>query len=380
MGERQNPLLVSTPATARASPLAHESLLQPAVEHRCVALDAYRGLVMILLISGGFGLAALIPHPSYVRVPSWFNHAPWEGVLLWDLTLPAFLFMVGVAMPFALAQRKERGASSQQIWWHVASRSLKLILLGQILEWMAKGELHFQLYTALCQIAFAYFLAFLIVQFRFRWQAVTAGLILAGYWGLFISFPGLDGAFSQTQNIGAVIDRAILGHNYPDYNVTISFIGSTVTTLFGAWTGALLRTQRTPAEKARILAVAAGAGLVSGKALSLVNPMIKRLWTTSFTLYSAGWVLLIMLAFILLIDVRGYKRWAFPFVVVGMNSILVYAIGEGLGGWIDRSLGVLTGEFKFGSALVPVAGSCAFLFFLWFLCYGLYRRKICVKL
>jgi predicted acyltransferase len=335
---------------------------------------------MVLVVSGGFGLAPLASHPGDVRIPTWFNHAAWEGVLLWDLALPAFLFVAGVAMAFALARRWEHGASSQQLWWHAASRSLKLILLSQILEWLASGKVEFQLYHALSQIALAYFFAFLIVQLKFRWQVVAAALVLAGDWGLFVLFPGPDGAFSRAQNVAAVIDRVTLGHNYADFYVTLSFIGATVTTVFGAWTGALLRTQRTPAEKAKILGVAAVAGLAGGKALSLVNPMIKRLWTPSFTLYSAGWALLIMLGFILIIDVWGRKRWAFPFVVVGMNSLLIYSVGVGLGGWIDRSLGVSTGQFKFGSALFSVAGSCAFLCLLWLLCYVLHRGKIYIKL
>jgi predicted acyltransferase len=380
MSEGSELRLVSASATAFARPLAYESLLKPAVEERYITLDACRGAVMVLVVSGVFGLAPLAAHPGDVRIPAWFNHAAWDGVLLWDLALPAFLFMAGVALTFALARRRATGASSQQLGWHVASRSLKLILLSQILQWMATGKLQLQLQHALSQIALAYFFAFLIVQLKFRWQVVAAALILAGDWALFVLFPGPDGAFSRTQNIAAVIDRAILGHNYADAYVTISFIGATVTTVFGAWTGALLRTQRMAAEKAKILAVAAIAGLAGGKALSLVNPMIKRLWTPSFTLYSTGWALLIMLLFILMIDVWGHKRWAFPLVVVGMNSLLVFSVGVGPGGWIDRSLGVTTGQFRFGSPVFPVAGSCAFLCLLWSLCYVLYRSKIYIKL
>ena len=168
------PPLASASATAFARPLEYKSLLKPAVEERSITLDAYWGAMMVLVVSGGFGLAPLASHPGDVRIPTWFNHATWEGVLLWDLALPAFLFMVGVAMAFALAQRRERGASSPELWRHVASRSLKLILLSQILEWMASGRLQFQLYHALSQIALAYFFAFLIVQLKFRWQAVAA--------------------------------------------------------------------------------------------------------------------------------------------------------------------------------------------------------------
>jgi predicted acyltransferase len=208
----------------------------------------------------------------------------------------------------------------------------------------------------------------------------AAALILAGDWALFVFFPGPDGAFSRTGNIAAVIDRVILGHNYADAYVTISFIGATVTTVFGAWTGALLRTPRVAAEKVKILAVTALAALAGGRALSLVNPMIKPLWTPSFGLYTAGWVLLIMLFFVLMIDVWGLKKWAFPLVVVGMNSLLVYSVAAGLGGWIDRSLGVSAGQFRFENPLFLMAGSGAFLCLLWFLCYELYRAKIRVKL
>jgi len=349
-------------------------------EQRYVALDAYRGFIMILLASGGFGFAALTHHPTYGRIAVWFDHVPWEGSVFWDLVQPAFIFIVGMAMPFALGGWKDRGAGFRQVLERVVLRSMKLILLSQLLEWMATGKLEFQLINVLSQIAFAYFLCFLIMQLRFHWQALVAAVILAGHWLLFVWFPGPDGPFSKTQNIGAVIDRAILGRNDPDYYVTINCISSTVTTMFGVWTGALLRSQRSRAGKLAILTLAALGGLAGGKTLSLVNPMIKRLWTASFTIYSAGWVLLMMVAFVLLIDIGGYKKLTFPLVVVGMNSILVYSMSEGIGGWIDRTLGVSSGEFRFRSALVPIAGSCATSLAFWCLCYWLYRRKIFLKL
>jgi predicted acyltransferase len=217
------------------------------------------------------------------------------------------------------------------------------------------------------------------VQLKFRRQAAAAALILAGDWALFVFFPGPDGAFSRTGNIAAVIDRVILDHNYADIHVTISFIGATVTTVFGSWTGALLRTPRVAAEKAKIRAITALAALAGGRALSLVNPMIKPLWTPSFGMYTADWALTIMLFFVLMIDVWGRKKWAFPLVVVGMNSLLVYSVAAGLGGWSDRSLGVSAGQFRFENPLFLMAGSGAFLCLLWFLCYELYRAKICVK-
>ncbi len=371
------------PATA-ASVRPAEPLSAPppkvATPQRYVALDAYRGFVMILLASGGFGFAVLAHHPTFGRIAAWFDHVRWEGAVFWDLVQPAFMFIVGVAMPFGLGHRKEQGASLRQNLRHVAARSFKLILLSQILMWTEAGRFHFQLINVLSQIAFTYFLCFLIMQLKLRWQVLAAGLILAGHWALFVLFPGPDGAFSKTENIGAVIDRAIMGYNYSGHYVTINFVSCTVTTLFGAWTGTLLRTQKPLADKLKILATAAFAALAGALALSLVIPMIKRLWTASFALYSTGWVLLMFVASIMLIDVLGYRKLAFPLVVVGMNSIIMYSISEGLGGWLDRSLGVSAGRFQFNSALTPIAGACATLLVLWTLCYCLYRRKIFIKL
>jgi len=159
------------------------------VEGRYASLDAYRGLIMIMLISGGFGFGALKDHPVFGVIAAQFDHVPWTGMVFWDLIQPAFMFMVGAAMPFALARRLERGATFRQNLGHVASRSLKLILLSQILGAISGGKMNFQLINVLCQIAFTYLLCFLIMQMKFRWQAVTAGLILAGTGPCSCCFP-----------------------------------------------------------------------------------------------------------------------------------------------------------------------------------------------
>lgn len=335
---------------------------------------------MAMLASGAFGFGALQNHPTYGRIAVWFDHVEWTGGVFWDMIQPAFMFMVGVAMPFALARRAELGATRRQTFEHVASRALKLLLLSQFLTIVADQRIRFQLINVLSQIAFTYFLTYLIIQMKFRWQAVSAVLLLAFHSALFMIFPGPDGAFSRTGNIGAVIDEALLGYNYEGSYVTINFISSTVTTLFGAWTGTLLRTQKPRADKLRILAIAALAAFVGGQALSLVIPNVKRLWTASWTLYSTAWVLLMMLAFIVLIDVWGYRKPVFPLVVVGMNSIFIYSLGFLLRGPVNHWLQPFTGGFKFIGDLAPVAQSCAVLLVLWYLCYWLYNQKIFLKI
>jgi len=214
---------------------------------------------------------------------------------------------------------------------------------------------------------------------RFRWQAVAAAGLLVFHSALFFLFPGPEGAFSKEGNIGQVIDKALLGYNYHGYYVTINFISSTVTTLFGAWVGMLLGTGRPVIDKVRILAISAVAAFAGGLALSLVIPNVKRLWTASWTLYSTGWVLVMMLGFVLLIDVAGCKKIAFPLVVVGMNSIFIYSAGFLVRGSIDHMVRSFTGGYQFIGALAPVAQSCTVLLVLWYLCYWLYERKIFIK-
>ncbi|MEK7404404.1 MAG: hypothetical protein AAB225_04790 [Acidobacteriota bacterium] len=354
--------------------------LSPAVaDGRYLSLDAYRGLIMILLVAEGFGFGPLKNHPVFGLIANQVDHVAWQGAVFWDLIQPAFMFMVGVAMPFAFARRIERDAGFGQNLAHVLGRSLKLIALSQLFTIVHSGRVQFGLINVLSQIAFTYFLCFLIMQLRFRWQVAAAVLILAGHGGLFLAFPGPEGPFSKSGNVGAVIDSAILGRNYPGLYVTINFISSTATTLFGVWTGCLMRSPRGVMEKLRILIVAALAGLAGGLVLTLVNPMVKRIWTASFTLYSAGWVLLILAAFVWLIDVKGYRKFTFPMVVVGMNSIFAYVVSQLFHGGIYRTIGALTGRFAFIGTLAPVAQASATLLVIWYFCYWLYRRKIYIK-
>ena len=349
---------------------------------RYLALDAYRGFIMLVLVSGGFGLAELAQRrPAFAGIANQFEHMPWEWIAFWDLIQPAFMFMVGVAMPFALASRMAKGATERQLFGHVAARSFRLILWSQILGSIDLGRMHFQMINVLAQIGLTYFLCFLIMKLKFRWQAVIAVLILAGHWALFVAFPGTEGPFlSKTTNIGAVIDTWVFGHPNPDNWVNINFLTSTVTTLFGVWTGQLLQSRRSHVEKMRIIAISAVACLVVGFAIHPWNPIIKRICTSSFTLYSTGWILLMLLGFYWVVEVKGYRKWTFPLVVVGANCIFIYSVANVLHEWLDRAVGVFTLRFNWLGDFAPVGQSCAVLLAMWYLCYWLYQRKILFKL
>ncbi len=355
---------------------------QRSAQPRYLGLDAYRGFIMLVLASGGFGLRALgRQNPAFAGVAAQFDHQPWEWIAFWDLIQPAFMFIVGVAMPFALARRMEFGANRNQLLRHVSVRSLRLILWSQVLMSVADGRLYFQLINVLAQIGLTYFLCYLIMQLRFRWQAVIAALLLAGHWLLFVVFPGTEGPFlSKDTNIGMVIDTWIFGHPNADHWVNINFITSTVTTLFGVWTGRLLQSSRPHRTKLQILAASAAACLTVGYAIHPWNPIIKRICTTSFTIYSTGWILFMLLAFYWVVEVKAYRKWTFPLVVVGANSIFIYSLSILLRGWLDRAVGVFTFRFEWLGQLAPVAQSCTVLLVMWYFCYWLFRRNIYLKL
>ena len=354
----------------------------PAETKRYLALDAYRGFIMFVLVSGGFGLEALARNrPAFTWIAGQFDHRPWEWIAFWDLIQPAFMFMVGVAMPFAIAIRRAQGASDRELFGHIAMRSFRLILMSQILMSISSGRLHFQLINVLAQIGLTYFLCYLIMQLEFRWQAAIAAALLIGHWALFVAFPGTEGPFlSKTTNIGAVIDTAVFGRMNPDYWTNINFITSAVTTLFGVWTGQLLQSRRSNTFKMQALGISAIACLVVGFLIHPWNPIVKRICTSSFTIFSTGWVLLMLLGFYWVVEVKGYTRWTFPFIVIGANSIFIYSVHQVLGSWLNRAVGVFTFRFTFLGDFAPVAQACAVLLVMYLMCYWLYRRKIFFRL
>ena len=376
------PVLTESQSTANTNlaPTRQNQAPAPKVaSERYISLDVYRGFIMLMLVSHAFGLNSLRDQPGWHWLAAQFEHVEWEGLVFWDLIQPAFMFMVGMAMPFAFANRSAKGESVGQIFRHVGWRALMLIVLSQVLINVSGGKLQFQLINVLSQIAFTYFFTFLILRLPNRFQVVTAFVLLAGHWALFALFPGPEGAFSKTGSIGARIDQAILGYNYSGSYVTINFVTSTVTTLLGAWTALFLMRKKPHTTNLKVILLSSAVCFASGLALSLFNPMVKRLWTSSFTLYSAGWVFLMLAAFYALVEIWGWRKPVFPLLVLGMNSIFVYSVSMVLYGWLDRAIAVFTGRFALAGVLSPVLQATAVLLAMWYLCYWLYQRKIFLR-
>ena len=366
---------VRTSVTVKLGP--SEAVTEP---KRYTSLDAYRGFIMLILASEGFGFSALRGDPKWGGIARWFAHVPWEGGVFWDMIQPAFMFMVGLAMPFALARRKELGATERDNFHHVVVRSLCLIILSQIIICVAAGTIKPQLINVLSQIAFTYTITYLLLKLAWRYQLAAAVVLLAGWTALFFAFPGPDGPFSHRNHVGLVVDRAIFRYDYDPAYSTLNLIPSTAWTLAGAWVGRLLMQSKAHLNNLKKLA----GGMVLSFALAFALrpwiPFIKQLCTASFILYSLGWVLFMLIAFYGIIEVAGYRKWTFPLVVVGMNSIFIYFVSEVLHRWLDRAVGVFTFHYSFIGVLAPVAQATTVLLVMWSLCYWLYQRRIFLKL
>jgi predicted acyltransferase len=352
---------------------------------RFLPLDAFRGLIMVMLVSNGLGLGAWdrhwpVNHPIFHLIGQQFEHVDWVGTHFWDLVAPAFLFMVGMSMSYSLGRRADQGVPFRQNFQRVGMRFLRLMILSQIIISIEENRLHFQMHNILTHIAVACVVCFLIMQLEFKWQVVSAAALLVVHTVPFFLFSGPGGPFTKTGNIAAVWDRAIMGYNYESWTTNFNVISTSVTALFGVWTGNLLRSSLPRSRQMQILGVAMLLGWGAGLGLMPFIPSLRRIWTASFVFWSAGWVLLMLLVLYLLIDVLGYRKMVFPLSVVGANTIFIYALSEVLRGWLNKSVAVFTGGFWFLGPFSPVAQSCAVLAVMWCLCYWLYRRNIFLRL
>jgi predicted acyltransferase len=372
-------------ASARVLPPA------PAPPQRLVSLDAYRGFTMLWMVTGGLGTAYLLNDPSWHWLADQLRHRDWVGCTFWDLIQPSFLFIVGVAMPFSFGRRREQGETWGQQFIHVVRRSLLLIAIGVFLDCYAENRLFFQLLRVLQQIAIGYFLAFLVMHLGPRWQLAFAILLLAGHTAAYEIYAWAHGvpAWQMGANVGRAIDDLLgLPPSSGGY-VTFNAMSSAATILLGVLCGELLRGARPAGQKFGIMVAAGFACLALGLVISggagafphlVVVPMVKRLWTASFAIYAAGWTFLALAAFYAIIDLQGWRRWSFPLVVVGMNSIAIYVIAGVFASNIRRSVELFV-------PAPPRSAPDARLILIavlvvavqWLACWWLYRRRIFFK-
>jgi predicted acyltransferase len=378
---------------------------------RLTSLDAFRGFTIagMMLVNNPGSWSAIYPQ---------LEHASWNGWTFTDFIFPFFLWIVGVAMTFSFAYRKERGDSDRTLLLQVFRRAVIIFLLGLFLTAFPFGALgtKFSLSTlripgVLQRIAVCYFIGSLIyLKTTFRGQVRVITILLAAYWLAvkLIPVPGYGaGGLDPVGNLVWHIDSTLLhGHTWAgapapggDPEGILSTIPAIATTLFGALTGQYLRNSNHSKEEKTIWMFIVGAALLFfGAWFDMYLPINKNMWTSSYAIFMAGWAMTIFSIFYYLIDVKGYRTWATLLVIYGMNAIFVFVLSGVLGrlfGIIKFNVMLSDGSFAYvglktlitqnliNPFLSPLMASLAFAILwdlmLFLFAWGMWKKKWFLK-
>ena len=404
--------------------------------NRLASLDAYRGLIMLLLMSGGFGIGAFAALPE--SDPVWrtldrevaqqvafhFEHPPWRsrfgllGVSLWDLIQPAFMLMVGVSVPFSLVARRRRGETTAKIWTHTIVRCVILVLLGVFLRSVGYSSTRWEFVNVLAQIGLGYWVVVLLAKQKPAVVFTVAALILTAYGLLFYVTPapedydfaangavegsvfdGLARGWSMNGNLAHRFDVWLLnlferpdGLAYvgnPGGYQTLNFVPSIATMLIGLVCGQILLRPQPHSRRLLKLAAIAAVTLSLGVVLDVTCcPIVKRIWTPSWTLYSAGWTVGMLAVFYLLCDVARGRSLFLPLIVIGMNSLLMYLLGQLADDWtaeqirthLSGLLALLTPDGWTWERWVALCTPFLVVGAFWLLAAYLYRLRIFLRI
>jgi predicted acyltransferase len=392
--------------------------LQVSQASRLMSMDAYRGFVMFLMV-------AEVLHLSRVAAahPNWFwqflanhqTHVEWYGCSLHDLIQPSFSFLVGVALPYSIASRIAKGESTARMFGHAAWRALVLILLGVFLRSVGRLQTNWTFEDTLSQIGLGYLFLFALGFRSTKVVWISLGLVLLGYWLAFVLYPlppaefvytavgvpadwpyhasGIAAHFNKNSNLAWAFDTWFLNlfarakpftHNGGGY-ATLSFIPTLGTMILGLIAGRWLKSELSGKEKIKILSIAGVACLALGLILHYTGicPSVKRIWTPAWTIFSGGWCFLLLAMFYAVIDKFGYRRWAFPLAVIGMNSIAIYVLAHLIDNFIIASFRIHLGQNVFnifGEGYSWLLSGGAAIIVFWLILYWMYRRKLFLRI
>lgn len=365
---------------------------------RLMSLDALRGFDM-LFISGLSGLimaiCELFPNGGESWLHNTMKHVKWDGLTHHDTIFPLFLFIAGVSFPFSYAKQQANGLSRKSTYFKILKRTLILILLGIVYNGFFKLDFeNMRICSVLGRIGMAWGIAaVLFINFKPAVRAIISGAILIGYWLVvcYIPAPDVPGGDPLTMQgtIVGWVDRMVTpgrliydGGRF-DPEGLFSTLPAVVTALLGMFTGEFLRipdSRIDGTKKAGYMGLAALGLLASGLVWSLVFPLNKMLWSSSFVLVVGSYSLAMMALFYYIIDVKGWQKWAFPLTVVGLNSITIYMLPRivNIGGIVNFFLGGLMGYMP--EAWAKVVSQAGFLAVCWLAMYFLYKKKVFLKI
>jgi predicted acyltransferase len=386
---------------------------------RVLAIDALRGFVMLLMLAEAmrwWTVHAAFPDSRFWALVAYnTEHVPWQGCSLHDLIQPAFSFLVGAALPFSIVSRQARGQTFARMLGHAAWRSVALIALGIFLRSLDRSRTYWTFEDTLTQIGLGYTFLFVLAFASLRTQAIAFAAILVGFWAAFVLYPlpppdfsypavgvpadwphlysGFRAHFNKNSNLSWAFDTWFLNlfprsepfrFNSGGWS-TLSFIPTLATMILGLWCGEWLKSARSAADKLKGLIVAGVVLALAGLALQWLhlNPIVKRIWTSSYTLYSGGLVILILAGFYAVTEIKGWRRWAFPLLVIGANSIAVYVMSWTLEDFVKGALARHVGSAPFaflGAPFEPVLKGGAVVLVFWLVLLWMYRRKIFLRI
>jgi predicted acyltransferase len=372
-----------------------ESAISPDIGERIVSLDALRGFDMFWIV-GGQGLALAAAGYLWGSPPGWLKHqlehVAWEGFTAWDLIMPLFLFVVGAAMPFSFSRRMEAGQSKAGLYGKIIRRTVVLFILGMIVQGnlldFNSSTLHVYCNT-LQAIAAGYLVAgFVILNVGILGQVIVTLILLIAYWLLlrFVPFDGHPaGTLEPNANLALAVDKFILGRfidgTQPPYTWILSSMTFAATVMLGVLSGHILRAKTKRWQKLFALIAAGIACLAAGWAWAEWGgfPWIKHIWTSSMALWAAGWSFLLLAIFFFLIDIIGWRWWAFPFVVIGMNAITIYVANRFIP-FRGISESLVGGAARHAGAAEQLTVQFTAVLLAWLLLYHLYRQRIFLRI
>ena len=353
---------------------------------RLMSLDALRGFDMFL-IAGAENMtrrsAEYTDWEFLKRIETEFHHPQWNGFTFFDLIFPLFMFLAGVSFTFSLNKRIERGEGLWPLHVHVFTRGCSLILLGAICNGLLSLEFDNVIYcSVLGRIGLGYMFGALLAMHIKNWtgRLVCCASILLGYWAVMtlIPVPGFGaGDLTPGHTLASYIDRIFMpGRLYAtdrDPNGLLATIPAVVNVLAGIMTGELIRrTDKSGYQKVGVMFLTGIVSWMIGQFWDSQFPVNKNLWSSSFVMVTIGWSLMLLALFYLFIDVWKIRAWAFVFVVIGMNPLLIYVAQQFIA-FRDIAHLFLHDE---QSKLHPLFIEVIMFSMKWSILYYLYRKRI----
>jgi predicted acyltransferase len=357
---------------------------------RLISVDTLRGLTMFFIIGGEgifVSLYKIWPNGLTETLAKNMEHAGWEGFTFYDQIFPLFLFLVGLLIPVVIFRSREKGEKDRDIFLHICKRSLILIFLGLCNYGLLRFDWPAMRWSSvLGRIGICYFFSALLVLHTDRKvQASVIIFILIAYWAAlkFIPVPGYGpGVLTPEGCLTSWLDQKIipgtLGLGIYDRQGILSTFTALASTLIGVQAGYWLGTRQSEGRKIAGLLVAGVILLTAGWIWGKFFLISRNIWTSSFVLYSSGWSLLILALFYWIIEIKGYRKWTFFFVVIGMNAVTIW-VGQRFIDFKFTTDAIFLGMSGYFGILQPLFLACCLVGVKWLFLWVLYKKKIFLK-